>query len=119
MTGGHVILAGLAALLVGCALWCACSMEVRRGMRAVAPDPDVLLPHTVRPGLPRVECLPVDESLLREQAVLVIAEASAVCRRDAEARANAALMDAYAQTYPIKQRPPVGRADINPLGESS
>lgn len=117
MTAGHVILAGLAVLLAGCALWCACSAEVRRGLRASVPDPDVLLPYTVRPGLPRVPRVPVDESALRETAVLVIAEATAACRRDAEIQANARLMDTYAAAYPMQRRPLVERAEINPQGD--
>lgn len=59
------------------------------------------------------ECL--DESQVAADANLLIAAAVAMCRRDAEVRANARLMDEYAQNYPMKIRPRlVEQADIDP-----
>jgi len=53
-------------------------------------------------GLPEVE--------VRELANLLIADATAFCRIDANAR----LMDDYATRYPMKRRPAVGSGgDLN------
>lgn len=68
-----------------------------------APAGSVRMP--LRPAPPPVapECL--DESVVAADAALLIAAAIALCRRDAELRANVALMNDYAARYPMKQRP--------------
>lgn len=77
----------------------------------------VVMPPRPAPLPVAPECL--DESQVAQDATLLIAAAVALCRRDAEVRANAALMDEYAQKFPMKQRPRLvdrkADTEINPL----
>jgi hypothetical protein len=64
----------------------------------------------------------LDDAYVAEGTNVLFAEAIALCRRDAELRENAALMDEYAASYPMQQRPRVvarAEPEINPMVENS
>ena len=68
-----------------------------------------------RPGHAPVAPEFLDEAEVAEDANLLIAAALSMCRRDAQVRENAALMDEYAGRFPMQERPRlVDRADSNP-----
>jgi hypothetical protein len=59
-------------------------------------------PHALRASVPPG---PLDEAEVAQDANRLIAAAVGLCRRNAELRANTALMDEYATQYPMRQRP--------------